>query len=393
MIPRDEILQLTEPVEKLYMDCTHRLIVNIARHLGQLGEQGLYDWQVAKLAEMNQLRAETVRIIADATGNRAEILKTTLEKSLGISLEEVDTALAAAEKAGAIQLTSGELFTVSGHVRDLLEATLEQANTDLNLVNTTMLDSTLASYKTAISQTALDATQHALDEAALETAFGIDARHTAVQRAIRNMVQDGITGFVDRAGRHWSAEAYVNMDVRTTVHNIAIQAQKTRAEDAGVETFQISSHAGARPLCEPYQGKFYSWDGSSGYVHDLNGNSYYYEGIGMTSYGEPAGIFGINCGHSPITFVDGYSIPRYEETEDKEENDRIYKISQQQRELERNVRSARTSVDALTAAGEKEAAERMTKVANRQLEKYKDFCKENDRTPRYDRLQVVPGKE
>ena len=395
---RDDILQLTEPVEKVYMDCSHRLCVNIARHMQNPAADEITTWQIRKLGEMNQVRAESIRIIAETTGSKEELIRTTLEKALGYSLEDVDKVLQAAAEAGKIQMASGETYLVSGRVRDLLEQTLAQANTDLNLVNTTMLDSTVANYKRMISQTALEetrilATQEYLNEATLETALGIDARSTAVTRAIENMVRDGITGFIDRAGHHWSAEGYVNMDVRTTVHNIMIEGQKARSADAGVSTFQISSHAGARPLCEPYQGKFYSWDGSSGILHDLDGNEYHYEGIGMTSYGEPAGIFGINCGHSPITFVDGFSIPRYEETEDKEENDRIYKISQQQRALERDVRGARTAVDALEAAGETSAAKRMTKIANQKLDKYKDFCRANDRTIRYDRLEVVAGKE
>ena len=63
----------------------------------------------------------------------------------------------------------------------------------------------------------------------------------------------------------------------------------------------------SRPLCAPYVGWICSWDGSSGIVHDLDGNAYQYVPITDTSYGEPAGIFGINCGHSPYTFVDGFS--------------------------------------------------------------------------------------
>ena len=47
--------------------------------------------------------------------------------------------------------------------------------------------------------------------------------------------KEGITGFYDRIGRKWSPEAYVNMDIRTTVHNTAIEAVKIRQEDYGVD--------------------------------------------------------------------------------------------------------------------------------------------------------------
>ena len=97
-------------------------------------------------------------------------------------------------------------------------------------------------------------------------------------------------------------------------------------------TFQIGPNKISRPLCAPYVGWICSWDGSSGIIHDLDGNAYSYVPITDTSYGEPAGIFGINCGHSPYTFVDGFSLPRYHEMtpEELEKNEEAYLLTQKQ---------------------------------------------------------------
>ena len=178
------------------------------------------------------------------------------------------------------------------------------------------------------------------------------------------------------------------MDIRTTVHNTAVQAQRERAAEHGVYTFQITSHPGARPLCAPYQGYIYSWDGSSGYVYDIDGQEYWYDSIYNTSYGEPAGIFGINCGHDPETFVDGYSKPRYEPTTDMEENDRLYKLTQQQRALERNVRYAKTEAAAMQAAGYEEGFQRAAQQVKRAEDKLNSFVKENNLTKRVYNTQV-----
>jgi hypothetical protein len=82
------------------------------------------------------------------------------------------------------------------------------------------------------------------------------------------------------------------MDIRTTVHNVAIQSVKNRMDDYGVSVFQVSAHAGARPLCYPYQGKFYSWDNTTGEIITGGNKVVRYEALNRTTYGQPAGLFG-----------------------------------------------------------------------------------------------------
>ena len=107
-----------------------------------------------------------------------------------------------------------------------------------------------------------------------------------------------------------------------------------------------------------------------------------------TSYGEPAGIFGINCGHSPYTFVDGFSLPRYHELtpEELERNEEAYLLTQKQRAFERDVRSAKLESAALKAAG-LDGAE-MAQTAEALAKNYEAWCRENNLTPRAQRLQV-----
>jgi hypothetical protein len=180
------------------------------------------------------------------------------------------------------------------------------------------------------------------------------------------------------------------MDIRTTVGNVARQAQKTRAAEYGVDTFQVSSHAAARPLCAPYQGWICSWSGGGYTVEDLHGNKHFVHDIHETSYGEPAGLFGINCGHNPLTFVPGYSVPRAQELtpEQEKQNALEYKQSQQQRYLEREVRKKKTEALAYEAAGDKEAFAQAARGVKQAQADYKTFCDATNRTPRPDRLQV-----
>ena len=76
--------------------------------------------------------------------------------------------------------------------------------------------------------------------------------------------------------------------------------QRERTAEYGVTIFQIGPNKISRPLCAPYVGWICSWDGSSGIVHDLDGNVYQYVPITDTSYGEPAGIFASTAATRPI---------------------------------------------------------------------------------------------
>ena len=408
-----DYLRIAERVEAMYMNCSTQLILNIVRHLASGKGLDTAEWQLKKLSEMQSLTRESMEIIAANTGKRREAVEQAFREVFGIGLADTESVLQAAVKAG-------KLFPVpsveeSEAMRQLLQAYIGQADDALNLVNTVMLDSTLSRYRYYVNQidtesqkeaarilqklgatdekglgTNLAYTQNVLNTQSTGVVTGAVARQKAVRDAIKDLASKGITGFVDAGGHHWTPEAYVNMDIRTTAHNVAIEAQKQRSAEYGVSTFQISTHAGARPLCAPYQGWICSWDNGGGTVTDLYGKEYQVHGINETSYGEAAGIFGINCGHFPETFVDGYSIPRYEELtpEQEKQNEIEYAQSQQQRELEREIRQAKTEAAAYSAAGDKEAFQKAAAKVKEKQNDYKQFCEQTGRTPRTDRTQV-----
>lgn len=409
-----EILELSEPVEQVYTDVVAQLVSNICRHLGQGKELSTQQWEIKKLSELDALTNESIKIIQNASGKSRAEIKRAIAEAMGVGVRDVEKVLKGAERAGAI---AGIGFTAdqSDALKNLLSNLVNQAEDRANLVNTVMLNSTRNRYVWAVNSTAdneqkliekllsarnaeelnqqLGKVQQALNVATSSVEVGAESRVEALSRTVKQLAQEGITGYIDAGGHHWSPEAYMNMDIRTTVHNAYVQAQKERAAEHGVSTFQITSHAGARPLCAPYQGKFYSWDGSDGVLEDLHGNKHVYESIHATSYGQPAGIFGINCGHDPVTFVNGYSIPRYEPTQDAEQNAKEYAESQKQRQFERNVRQAKLEAIAQDAAGNKEAFKTAAEKVRQANADYKAYCKETGRTPRNDRLQVYASPD
>lgn len=386
-------LQLSEPVEAAYLDAVDALIINIARHLGTGKAFRTASWEVAKLSEMGQLSAENAKIINEATKRVPEEIRKALDEASAAALETLEAAIKEAIAAGRIEEAPED--TVQAMLQELTQQAVEKAN----LVNTVMLESAQSAYTAAVTNTVqwvnkamsteqVTAAQGILNSAATAVEVGSETRLQALRRAISQMADNGIYGFVDRAGRHWSPEAYINMDIRTTVHNAAIQSVRNRQQDYGSEIFQVSTHPGARPLCYPYQGKFYTWGSEGGTFTDGDGSCHSYKPISSTSYGQPAGLFGINCGHYPLPQIPGVTIPQDKRQQNKEANDKEYQESQQQRALERSIREAKRKQTAFKAAGLDDAAADMAQTIKDRQAAMREFISKTGRTRRYDRESI-----
>lgn len=389
-LDKNTALRLSEPVEAAYLDCIDRLIVNIAKHLGTGKAFRTAGWETRKLAELGQLTQENARIINEETRRVPEEIRKALDEVSKIALADIERAIREAIAKGAIEEAPAD------SVQNLLRDLSGQAVDDANLVNTVMLQSSQSAYLQAVNNTVvwenqiLDAAaaQKSLNDAATAVTIGTETRRQALQKAISQMADKGIYGFVDRAGRHWSPEAYMNMDIRTTVHNAAIQSIRVRQEDYGSDIFQVSSHAGARPLCYPYQGKFYSWGSGSGTFTDGAGVQHAYAPLDSTSYGQAAGLFGINCGHYPMPQIPNVTFPQDKKIEGKAENDRLYQESQEQRALERRIRDAKRKQAAFQAAGLPESADQQRTLVRQRQAAMREFIAKTGRARRYDRESI-----
>lgn len=392
-ITPEEILKLSEPIEQVYSNIVDALLVNMAKHFNSGYSLTTQQWEIRKLSELGQLNKESIAIIAKMTGQVPEMVQVALENAVLDATRDVEPELKKAVKKGAVQAAAADNVLASQSILDALRAYEQQAEQKLNLVNTTMLESTLTQYRKVITNTAtierqMQNAQQILNQETGKVLTGIESRQTALRQALGQVHKEGITGFYDRAGRAWTPEAYVNMDIRTTVHNTAIETVKIRQQDYGVEIFRVSRHGGARPLCYPYQGRYFSWDNSSGTFYDGEGKQHRYYPISSTSYGKPAGLFGINCGHHPITVIPGVSIPRDRAKQDKEENDQAYQLSQQQRKLEREIRYAKQREAMCRAAGDIEGANKAKAVVKQKQADMRTFINKTGRTRRTDREAI-----
>lgn len=387
--------KLAEPLAKVYQEITDQVLENIARHFNTGKSLATEDWQIKKLAELGQVREETIRIIARLTKQNEELITEALKAAIDAALKDVEPALREAALRGLLP-DGGELVT-SNAVKQVLENYLAQAQEHTNLVNTVMLDSGLNAFRTVVADTVqweqklttatqTEAAQEILNAETGKVLTGVSTRQEALKRAVKRMADTGLTGFVDRGGHNWTPEAYINMDIRTTCGNVATQAVFARNEDYGNDLVWVPVKAAARKLCYPWQGKLISTSNRTGTVEDLDGKKVEIIPLSRTSYGEPAGLWGINCGHTPPNpFIPGLSKIRGEVPPEKK-NEEEYAQSQRQRYIERQIRYAKREAATLKAAG-LDTADADAKVKRYQAD-MRAFIKETGRTRRPDREQI-----
>nr|DAS93670.1 MAG TPA: minor capsid protein [Caudoviricetes sp.] len=408
-----EALNLAAPIADAYMSVEERLLVWIARQLSLNDDHQLNEvskWQLKQLAKHGLLRQDAHKIIAAGTkgipGDVAETVR-----------QAIDDTLA---EDGIRDLWHNEGFSESA--KNAVKHYRAQAKDVYNQVNTVMKYKAESTFVRAVNSVAekwqvlrntelagtsqgsilrktaeqrreqaeIADKQGVLDILNSNTASvvsGAESRTKAVRTTIHEMAQKGIPAFVDKSGREWSPEAYVNMDIRATVKNTALEAQFSTMDSLGQDVFEVSSHPGSRPKCRPWQGKLISRSGRTTEITDINGRKHKVIPLSQTSFGEPDGLFGINCGHRPRGVSDGLfrkSSVEYDDTEDKELYNKVCK----QRELERKVRKSKTEADMLEAAGDTEGAKEVRRKMAEQNKALKSYCDSNGLKYRSDRVRT-----
>ena len=389
---REQYDELSAPLVRVLLDMEDDILREIAAQLSRDGDiSDTSKWRIRQLARAGRFDKRAAAIIAGYSevegGQAMDAVLTAAETEIGY----LDNAVQAANAAGLSEYFSD--IPAETSAMNAAKAFQRQAASDLNLVNTVMGYKAGSAYVNAVNaiyRDTAESRQGALDimgKGAAKAVSGQMSLQEATRKTIRELAQKGIPAFVDKRGREWSPEAYVMMDMRSTLGNTARAAQDARCDQYGINLIEVSSHMGARPLCAAYQGRIFSRDGSKGVTVDGAGGKIYYTPLSETSYGQPAGLFGINCGHVQYPFVPGINFQRYFPYP-KEENDRRYMKFQQQRAMERGIRAAKRECMMLQETGATEGLQKASLRLRNQREKYRAYCKETGLKQHNDRTQV-----
>lgn len=376
--------EMQERVERYYINMENNLLMNIADKLSKglpmeidkydlekrqpiYGSGEVNEWQLERLKELGGLTEKNAETIAKYSGKTKDEVEKIFQRAREIGTEIDREQLEMGIKAGILNEINP--IVEDQVVKGIIESGINKTLTTFNIENNSLLASANKEYTDIVNNVTT------------EVLSGTKTIATAMQESVSQLAEKGLTGFTARNGAQWTPEAYTKMVIRTNVRQTTNEVQEARFELCGNDLIEISSHMGARPLCAEDQGKVFSLSGANvGKIKDGLGNTIEVYDWNKSSYGEPAGILGINCGHSRYAFIPNLSIYR-EKHIDRAENDEAYREKQEQRSYERAIRNKKREIDMLKTTG---AEQDYIKSKKEQLSSYNkeylDFLNKTGRT-------------
>lgn len=296
--------RLAKHLVDLYAQAEADLLAAIARRVARGIDQP--GWAEAKLAEITQLRAEAEARLAQ--------LQADLEPAVRQLIGDAHTA-------GAVQadadLAHIGIRTGFGHTNTaVVDTYVRQAVTNLEGTHLRIFRSVMDAYRDAVV------------EDAGQVAAGTATRRQVSQRVLDRFARQGITGFVDKAGRNWQLDTYAEMTARTAAGRAQVQGALDRYQAAGKDLVIVSDAPEECPICRPWEGRVLSISGAT--TGDVGGGMTV---AGTVSEAVGAGLQHANCRHRLGLYVPGLTRPMHGTADPAGSQ-----IRQEQRMLEREKR-------------------------------------------------------
>ena len=216
----------------------------------------------------------------------------------------------------------------------------------------------------------------------------------AVREAVDTVAQNGVIVRYP-TGHRDTIETATARAVRTGISQASGDISMQRMKEQEWDIILVSAHIGARTGdggANPgnhlwWQGQFYS----------RTGQDKRFPPFSVTGYGTGEGLGGWNCRHS-FGPGDGVNNP-YKDIQTAD-NERMEKLEQRQRALERRIRKTKQAVMGLQTAVEnckddalrfelQSELDRKSYLLQKQNKAYNEYCKTNELRPLSDRLKIA----
>jgi hypothetical protein len=356
MLGPDYIEHFTDAAQGAMDEYALRLVCIYAALIGSIDFEG--DSAYSQAARRAALAAKDVQKAMNDEGRRAarEAAKAAAEavaKSAEADLATLGTAMGALSKAMQWRLHNSARATAAG-VQDVVSRD-----------NLKMPANVQRAYLEVVAQ------------AVARVNSGMAGYEQATREAVLKLARRGVSVVDYKSGAWAQADVAMRRHIRTQAVQAGSRNTLELLEETGHDLVQTSSHGGARESHAKWQGRVFSLSGKS-----KKYPPFYRE----TGYGSVDGLCGANCKHDFGIYVEGQPL-RYERDPDggDEKREKRYQASQQQRAIEREVRTTRREAAALEAAGIDNTKERI-KLSRLQQ-------KRRDLVTKYPHLNAEHGRE
>ncbi|EGP4847417.1 MULTISPECIES: phage minor capsid protein [Enterococcus] len=376
MITPDKMQRDADSITNIYSELEDRIFNIIIKALKQsrfenVEKEDVLLWQAKQLSKMGVLNENVIDLLASYTGETQEAIEQ-LIKGNGVKVvNEIDREL---------ERMVHKSVPVSDDVNKILDSLVRQTFKDLNNnVNQTLITTNFN------ENAVMRAYQAILKQSTLESMTGLKTHEKAIRDNVYKMVDMGIkSGFVDKAGREWSMEAYSRTVIQSTSHRTFNDLRLKRMEDFDCVTALMSSHPSARKACATIQGDWVLVVPKNKAPDEFK----YLPSIYDHGYGEPDGTQGINCKH--ILYpgrpdINTNNQPQYDADEAQENAE----IQQKQRKLERDIRYQKKRMNAALELEDPETVQMCKQVIANKQKQLRELINEHEFLVRdYSREQV-----
>ena len=344
------IVRIFEEIEQRFVQSLKR---NLSRHKDEEEQEGFNwsAWQAEKLRALEKFRKDNAAIMAEYTEQIDSETRRIMQEQFDEGVNGVDVSPAENQPA---------FFGV-----------------DTTKVNKLIEDVTYLekNAETAALRLTDDVYRQTVNRVQLAMGTGSMTLQQAIDIAVKDFLDNGVNCIVYKDGRRVNIADYVRMALRTTATRAALQGKSAKYKALGYDTVQVSSYGMCSKTCEPWQGRIYIEDTFSdwnGEVREQGGilwgkSNYCGKWFPLLSSAIEKGLFHPNCRHSISLWRDGDPLP---ESVDNTDSEHRYKLEQQQRVLEREIRKAKRKVEGFTDPDNIRKAKAELRQAQKEL---KDF--------------------
>lgn len=348
---RDLVEQLARTLVDLYAGLQTRLAADLARRLAAGIDQPT--WAEDKLRAVGTVRRWAEALLARLDRPLGDTVAQAVILAYMRGGQEALAELARAQSTHRDWLAAAELTDPGPRLREMIERRRSGLLAELGRVSTSLpgaaaINRLVLALVTALRGTHLqvlrwqvDTYREVIARAAPEVLAGTATRRRAAQIAYEHLLSQGITGFVDRAGRRWELASYVEMATRTTVAQALLEGQLDRLAGGGINLVMVSNSPQECSRCRPWEGKVLTRGGQPGErtiraesaVSDRLVNV---EIAGTLAEAIAQGLFHPNCTHNVTAYLPGATRSPTDTA-----NPQGYADRQKLRALERAVRRAK----------------------------------------------------
>lgn len=374
MISEYKYNNLVKPILQTYDEIEDELIRNIANAVKETDGKELKKY-TKRLLKTSQLDRQNVRTLAKYGKTSQRQVKKAFND---IGYETIEKPLyRKAYNKGLIKRNPLEAID-NKKIAQLIDKEAKETSNYLKMIRNTARVKSKKKYLEIVNK------------AYLETATGTYTPEESIKKALHELADEGISVAQykrkDGSMTNYSIEGIVRRDVITKARQLALATQMESIKEMGIKYVSVPAHLGARVDEKNPINNHAGWQGK---IYKLEGENKKYKNFyKVTGYGQMLGLGGINCRHFFLPYIFGVSRPP--EKISLESNERVYKLEQKQRAMERDVRKwkKRLMVDEINKEDEQQLAFDKMKIREKQSRLNKFVKSHSELKRQYDREYV-----